>query len=142
MKHEHLIQCKRAILNNKKSNKFVRLTLADKMYLIKLTKRLKKEGIDSLSFEEFTLLGKHHKRTSMLRIESKHSTSFIDLLQFDSHTLHSALFKLINEIELYNDLDKYNNIEDIIYLLQLNIVITFDTFEDICDQLDIKISIE
>ena len=99
MNHEHLIQCKRVIVHNKKSNKFTSFTLADRMYLIRLSKRIKKEGnLDSLTLEEFILLFKHHNKNAMLRIETKHSTTFIDVLQFDMHTLHTSLYKIINEI--------------------------------------------
>lgn len=143
MKHEYLIQCKRIIINGKKSNKFIKLALADKLYLMRLSKRLKKEGnVDSMSFEEFTLLCKYHKKAAMLRVESAHSTSFIDLLTFDMSTLHTMLFKIINEIELYNEENKYEDIEDIIYLLQCNRVVLFNTFEKACDLLKVKISIE
>ena len=143
MNHEQLIQCKKVILNNKKSNKFVELTLADKLYLIILSKRLKKENnINNLTFEEFVLLCKHHKTKANLRVESKYSTSFIDILQFNEHTLHSVLYKIINEIELYNEEDNYSNIEDVISLLRINPVILFNTFNDICDQMCIKVSIE
>lgn len=143
MNHEQLIQCKKVILNNKKSDKFVNLTLADKLYLILLSKRLKKDNnINNLTFEEFALLCKHHKTKANLRIESKYSTSFIDILQFNEHTLYSVLYKIINEIELYNEEDKYNNIEDVISLLRVNHVILFDTFNSICEQMCIKVSIE
>ena len=143
MNHEHLIQCKRVIVNNKKSKKFVDLTLADRMYLIKLSKRIKKEGnLDNLTLEEFMLLFKHHKKSAVLRIESKHSTTFIDVLQFDMHTLHTSLYKIINEIELYKEIDKYNNIDDVINLLRVTNVILFDTYADICKSLDVKIIIE
>ena len=143
MNHEHLIQCKRVIVNNKKSNKFVSLTLADRMYLIKLSKRIKKEGnLDNLTLEEFMLLFKHHNKNAMLRIETKYSTTFIDVLQFDMHTLHTSLYKIINEIELYKETYKYNNIEDVINLLRVTKVIMFETYEDICKSLDVKIIIE
>ena len=143
MKHEYLIQCKRVILNSKKCSKFIKLTLADRLYLIRLSKRLKKEGnIDNLSFEEFTLLCKHHKKIANLRVESKHSTSFIDVLQFNEHTLHQVLYKIINEIELYNEEDKYNNMESVINLLRVSPVIFFNTFIEICDSLNVKVSIE
>lgn len=143
MNHEQLIQCKKVILNNKKSNKFVKLTLADKLYLVILSKRLKKENnINNLTFEEFVLLCKHHKTKAILRVESKYSTIFIDILQFDEHTLHSVLYKIINEIELYNEEDNYNNIENVISLLRISPVILFNTFNDICDQMCIKVSIE
>lgn len=143
MKHDYIIQCKRVILNNKKYNKFIQLTLADKLYLIKLSKKLKKDkNMESITFEEFVLLCKHLKKTTVLRVESKYSTSFIDILQFNTTTLHSVLFKIVNEIELYNEEDKYNNLEDIIYMLQINKVMLFNTFEDLCNKLDVKISIE
>jgi hypothetical protein len=143
MNHEHLIQCKRVIVNNKKSNKFTSFTLADRMYLIRLSKRIKKEGnLDNLTLEEFILLFKHHNKNAMLRIETKHSTTFIDVLQFDMHTLHTSLYKIINEIELYKETDKYNNIDDVINLLRVTNVILFDTYEDICKSLDVKIIIE
>lgn len=143
MNHEQLIQCKRVILNNKKSSKFIKLTLADKMYLILLSKRLKKEkNINGLTFEEFVLLCKHHKTVANIRVESKYSTSFIDILQFNEHTLHSVLYKIINEIELYKEEDNYNNIEDVINLLRINPVILFNTFNEICNKMHIKVSIE
>ena len=143
MNHEHLIQCKRVIVNNKKSKKFVDLTLADRMYLIKLSKRIKKEGnLDNLTLEEFMLLFKHHKKSAVLRIESKHSTTFIDVLQFNMHTLHTSLYKILHEIELYKETDKYNNIDDVINLLRVTNVILFETYEDICKRLDVKIIIE
>ena len=143
MNHNHIIQCKRVILHNKKSSKFVKLTLADRLYLIMISKKLKKERvIDCLTFEEFTLICKQHKKMANLRVESKHSTSFIDILQFNTHTLHDVLYKIINEIELYNEEDKYNNIEDVIYLLRVNPVILFNTFNEICDSLKVKVSIE
>jgi hypothetical protein len=143
MKHEYLIQCKRVIISGKKSNKFIKLTLADKLYLMRLSRKLKKEGnIDSMSFEEFTLLCKHHKKAAMLRVESAHSTSFIDLLTFNAYTLHTMLFKLIHEIELYKEENKYEDIEDIIHLLHCNNVILFNTFEKACELLKVKILIE
>lgn len=143
MKHEYLIQCKRIIISGKKSNKFIKLTLSDKLYLMRLSRRLKKDGnIDSMSFEEFTLLCKHHKKAAMLRVESAHSTSFIDLLTFDTSTLHVMLYKIINEIELYNEENKYEDIDDVIHLLHCNRVVLFNTFEKACDLLKVKISIE
>ena len=143
MKHEYLIQCKRIIVSGKKSNKFIKLSLADKLYLMRLSRRLKKEGnVDSMSFEEFTLLCKYHKKAATLRVETAHSTSFIDLLTFDMSTLHVMLYKIINEIELYNEENKYEDMEDIIYLLQCSRVILFNTFEKACDLLKVKISIE
>lgn len=143
MNRNHIIQCKRVILNNKKSNKFIKLTLADKLCLILISKKLKREReIDCLTFEEFTLLCKHHKKIANLRVETKHSTSFIDVLQFNEHTLHQVLYKIINEIELYNEEDKYNNIESVTNLLRVSPVIFFNTFNEICDSLDVKVSIE
>lgn len=143
MKHEYLIQCKRVILNSKKCSKFIKLTLADRLYLIRLSKRLKKEGnIDNLSFEEFTLLCKHHKTVAVLRVESKYSTSFIDVLQFNTTTLHTILCKIINEIELYKDENKYEDMDSVIHLLQCNRVVLFNTFDEACKILKVKISIE
>ena len=143
MKHEYLIQCKRIIINGKKSKKFINLTLADKLYLMRLSKKLKKEGnINNMSFEEFTLLCKHHKKVAILRVESAHSTSFIDLLTFNTCTLHTLLFKLVHEIELYNEENNYEDIEDIIHLLHCSNVILFNTFEKACDLLKVKILIE
>jgi hypothetical protein len=143
MNHDQLIQCKRVIINNKKSRKFIKLTLADKMYLILLSRRLKREkNINNITFEEFVLLCKHHKTVANLRIESKYSTTFIDILQFDEHTLHSMLYKIINEIELYKDENKYNNIDDVINLLRVKPVILFDVFNEICELLNVKVLIE
>lgn len=143
MKQKYLIQCKRVIMNNKKYNKFIKFTLADKLYLIRLSKKLKKDkNMESITFEEFILLCRHLKKATTLRVESIYSTSFIDILQFNTTTLHSVLFKIVNEIELYNDKDKYNNLEDVIHMLQINRVILFNTFDDLCDKLNVKISIE
>jgi hypothetical protein len=143
MKHEYLIQCKRIIINGKKSKKFINLTLADKLYLMRLSRKLKKEGnINKMSFEEFTLLCKYHKKVATLRVESAHSTSFIDLLTFNTYTLHTMLFKLVHEIELYNEENNYEDIEDIIHLLHCSDVILFNTFEKACDLLKVKILIE
>lgn len=143
MNHNHIIQCKRVILHNKKTDKFIKLTMADRLYLILISKKLKRERvIDCLTFEEFTLLCKQHKKMANLRIESKYSTSFIDILQFNEHTLHGALYKIINEIELYKDEDKYNNIESVVNLLRINPVILFNIFNEICESLNVKVSIE
>lgn len=143
MKHEYLIQCKRIIINGKKSKKFINFTLADKLYLMRLSRKLKKEGnINNMSFEEFTLLCKYHKKMATLRVESAHSTSFIDLLTFNTCTLHTMLFKLVHEIELYNEENNYEDIEDIIHLLRCSNVILFNTFEKACDLLKVKILIE
>ena len=99
MNHDQLIQCKRVIINNKKSHKFIELTLADKMYLILLSKRLKKEkNINSITFEEFALLCKHHKTVANLRVESKYSTTFIDILQFTIINLQTVKFCLSEHI--------------------------------------------
>lgn len=143
MNHEILIQCKKVILNNKKSQKNIKLKMSDKLYLILLSKRLKKEGnINNITFEEFVLLCKHHKTKANLRVESKYSTCFIDILQFDEYTLHRLLYKIINEIELYKDENKYNNIDNVINLLRVSPVILFETFLDICESMNVKVSIE
>lgn len=142
MNHEYLIQCKRVILNNKKSDKYINLSLADKLYLILLSRRIRKRGLDNMSFEEFTLLCKHHRKHSTLRVESKYSTNFIDILHFNVNTLYNLINKVLNEIELYNDKDNYKDLENITHLMLINRVILFNLFIDICDKLDIKVSIE
>jgi hypothetical protein len=110
---------------------------------MRLSRKLKKEGnINKMSFEEFTLLCKYHKKVATLRVESAHSTSFIDLLTFNTYTLHTMLFKLVHEIELYNEENNYEDIEDIIHLLHCSDVILFNTFEKACDLLKVKILIE
>lgn len=143
MKHKYLIQCKKVIINNKKTNKHIKLTLADKMALYILSKKLKKEkNLENLTFEEFVLLCKHNKTTAMLRLESKYSTVFIDILTFNHFTLHDVIVKSINDIECKNDENNYKNLESIIYYMQVNNVILFDYFEELCEQLKIKIIIE
>lgn len=143
MNSDHIIQCKRVILNNKKYKGYVQLSLADKLYLRSLSKKLKKEGnINNITFEEFVLLCKHHKKMATLRLESHYSTSFIDILKFDHNTLHLSIKKVLDEIKLHQDENKYNNIESIINLMAINNVILFEYFTDICDNLEIKIRIE
>lgn len=143
MNNNHIIQCKRVILNNKKYKGYIHLSLADKLYLRSLSKKLKKEGnINNITFEEFVLLCKHHKKSATLRLESNYSTSFIDILKFDHSTLHLSLNKILDEIKLHHDENKYNNIESIINSMVINNVILFEYFADICNKLDIKIRIE
>jgi hypothetical protein len=143
MNNNHIIQCKKVILNNKKYKGYVQLSLADKLYLRSLTKKLKKEGnINNISFEEFVLLCKYHKKTAILRLESNYSTSFIDILKFDHNTLYLSIQKVLDEIKLHHDENKYNNIESIINLMAVSNVILFDYFTDICNDLEIKICIE
>jgi hypothetical protein len=101
MKRTHLLQCKKVIINNKKSNKYIKLSFADKLALYVLTKKLKKEkNLKNLKFEEFVLLCKHNKTNAMLRLESKYSTMFIDLLTFDQFTLRNVLIKIIKTIPI------------------------------------------
>ena len=143
MNNNHIIQCKKVILNNKKYKGYIQLTLADKLYLKSLTKKLKKEGnINNISFEEFVLLCKYHKKIAILRLESNYSTSFIDILKFDHSTLYLSIQKVLDEIKLHHDENKYNNIESIINLMAVSNVILFDYFTDICNDLEIKICIE
>ena len=61
--------------------------------------------------------------------------------------MDNNILNLINgerdtEIELYNEEDKYNNIESVINLLRINPVIFFNTFNEICESLNVKVSIE
>ena len=143
MNNNHIIQCKRVILNNKKYKGYIHLSLADKLYLRSLSKKLKKEGnINNITFEEFVLLCKHHKKSATLRLESNYSTSFIDILKFDHSTLHLSLNKILDEIKLHHDENTDNNIESIINSMVINNVILFEYFADICNKLDIKIRIE
>jgi hypothetical protein len=143
MKRAHLLQCKKVIINNKKSNKYIKLSFADKLALYVLTKKLKKEkNLKNLKFEEFVLLCKHNKTNAMLRLESKYSTMFIDLLTFDQFTLRNVIIKIINDIESKNEESEYKNLESIIYYIQVNNVILFDYFTEICEQLKVKITIE
>lgn len=143
MNNNHLIQCKKVILNNKKYNGYIPLTFADKLYLRSLSKKIKKDGkIDNISFEEFVLLCKYHKKRAVLRLESNYSTSFIDILNFNQHTLHIAIMKVLHEIKLHHDDNKYNNIDTIINFMTVNNVILFEYFTELCESLDIKICIE
>lgn len=143
MKHKYLIQCKKIIINNKKYNKYIKFTLADKLSLYVLSKKLKKEkNIDNITFEEFILLCKHNKMKATLRIESKYSTLFVDIISMNSHTLYNTLIKIINDIENHNNEDNYKNIDSILHYLKCTNVILFDCFVDMCETLDIKISIE
>lgn len=143
MKREYLIQCKKVIINNKKSNKNIKLTLADKMALYILSKKLKKErNLDDLSFEEFVLLCKHNKTNAVLRLESKYSTMFIDILTFNHLTLYNTIIKAVHDIELKHEEGNYENLDSIINYLNINNVILFEFFTDLCEQLRIKIIIE
>jgi hypothetical protein len=143
MNHNHILQCKRVIVNNPKTTKHIKLTLADKMALYVLSKRLKKENnMESITFEEFVLLCKHHKIKANLRIESKYSTSFIDVLSFNSHTIYNLIVKLVKDIEIHNDEFNYNDLEYIRHYITINNIILFDCFVDICKKLKVKISIE
>lgn len=143
MNQELLRECKRVIMNNKKYKGFVYLTLADKCKLLKLTRKLKKDGnINNITFEEFVLLCKHHKTKAVLRLESKYSTLFVDLLNFNHYTLHITVMKILKEIELHHEDNRYNNLDSIVHSMNLNHVISFDYFKDLCQQLNVKIHIE
>lgn len=143
MNNKYLMQCKKVILNNKKSNKYVPLTLADKLHLSILSKKIKKDGnINNITFEEFVLLCKHHKIHCNLRLESKYSTAFIDVISINQTTFYKLVIKLVNDIKIANDEDKFTNLEDIIYYTRINNVILFNHFVNICKDLNVKVSIE
>lgn len=143
MNSRYITQCKRVILNNKKSNRYVQLTLADKFQLVILSRKIKKEGnINNITFEEFVLLCKHHKTTCNLRIESKYSTTFIDILTIDQTTLYKLVIRILHDIKEAGDEELYPNTDNIKYYTRINNVILFNHFVNICKDLKVKVSIE
>ena len=143
MNHKYLLQCKRVITNNKKSNKYIRLTIADKMALYVLSRRLKKEkNMESLTFEEFVLLCKHNRTKANIRIESGYSTLFVDVLSFDSRTFYNIIVKILYDIEQHNDEDKYKDLDSIRHYIRINNTILFNCFIDLCKKMKVKVSIE
>ena len=124
MNKEHIIQCKKAIMGARTSERDIKLSLSDKCQLRRITKKLRKQmKIEELSFEEFTLLCKHMKKDVLLFVESKYSTKIIRLLDFNINTLRYTLISLLHDIESNNDYNKYpklditlikNNIQNIV----------------------------
>lgn len=142
-----LIQFKKVINNNKKVNEYVRLTLADKLRMRKLSKEIRQnQGINKISFEDFVLICKFQKIKAYLRVEDKYVTKFIDILQFDAYTLKDTIYKCIENIYEHGDENNYKNINlDLLRKCMIeynNKVLLFDNFMDICKQLHIKITIE
>lgn len=143
MNNKYMTQCKKVILNNKKSNRYVQLTIADKIQLIMLSRKIKKYGnINNITFEEFVLLCKHHKTSGELRIESKYSTTFINILTINQTTLYKLVIKLLHDIKTSNEEDLYENLDNIVYYTRINNVILFNHFINICKDLKVKVSIE
>lgn len=143
MNHKYLLQCKRVIINNKKSNKCIKLTFADKMALYVLSRKLKKENnMEGITFEEFVLLCKHNKTKATLRIETKYSTIFLDILTFNTHTLYDTIVKILYDIDQHNDYDKFNDLDYIRHYIRINNIILFDCFIDLCKMMKVKVFIE
>ena len=108
MNNNHLIQCKKVILNNKKYNGYIQLTLADKLYLRCLSRKVKKDkGINNITFEEFVLLCKHMKKEVLLVVKDNHCTRIVNLLNFDTNTLRYMMINILRDIE---DKKKFTNI--------------------------------
>jgi hypothetical protein len=145
MNKEHIIQCKKAILGAKTSERDIKLSLSDKCQLRRITKKLRKQmKIEELSFEEFTLLCKHMKKDVLLFVESDYSTKIIRLLEFNINTLRYTLITLLHDIEINNDYNKYPKLD--ITLIKNNIInkqfITFEEFISYCKDIKVKIKID
>lgn len=145
MNKEHIIQCKKAIMGAKTSERDIKLSLSDKCQLRRITKKLRKQmKIEELSFEEFTLLCKHMKKDVLLFVESEYSTKIIRLLEFNINTLRYTLITLLHDIENNNDYNKYPKLD--ITLIKNNIInkqfITFEEFISYCKDIKVKIKID
>ena len=142
-----LRQFKKVINNNKRVDEYVKLTLADKLYMRKLSKHIRKNhGINEITFEDFVLICKFQKIKATMRLEDRYTTKFINLLHFNQYTLNDILYKCIDDIYKHGDVEDYKNIDLVLMKKQLteynNHVITFDKFEIICKRLGIRINIE
>lgn len=142
-----LRQFKKVINNNKKVDEYIKLTLADKLHMRKLSREIRKNhGINEITFEDFVLLCKFQKIKATLRIEDRYATRFINLLHFDTYTLNDIIHNCINDIYEHGDEDDYKciNLELLKrYMVDYhNHVILFDKFEVMCKKLGIKITIE
>ena len=142
-----LRQFKKVINNNKRVDEYVKLTLADKLYMRKLSKHIRKNhGINEITFEDFVLICKFQKIKATMRLEDRYTTKFINLLHFNQYTLNDILYKCIDDIYEHGDVEDYKNIDLALMKKQLieynNHVITFDKFEIICKRLGIRINIE
>ena len=142
-----LRQFKKVINNNKRVDEYIKLTLADKLYMRKLSKHIRKNhGINEITFEDFVLICKFQKIKATMRLEDRYTTKFINLLHFNQYTLNDILYKCIDDIYKHGDVEDYKNIDLMLMKKQLieynNHVITFDKFEIICKRLGIRINIE
>ena len=142
-----LRQFKKVINNNKRVDDYIRLTLADKLYMKKLSRHIRKNhGINEITFEDFVLICKFQKIKATMRIEDRYTTKFINLLHFNQYTLNDILYKCIDDIYEHGDVEGYKNIDLTLMKKQMieynNHVITFDKFEIICKRLGIRINIE
>lgn len=145
MNKEYIIQCKKALMGARTSERDIKLSLSDKCQLRRITKKLRKQmKIEELSFEEFTLLCKHMKKDVLLFVESKYSTKIIRLLDFNINTLRYTLISLLHDIESNNDYNKYPKLD--ITLIKNNIIdkqfITFEEFTKYCKDIKVKIKID
>ena len=141
-----LRQCKKTILENKRLERDIKLSLSDKCHMRKLSKQIKSNGnIDNITFEEYVLLCKYYKIKSTLKIENGYVTRFYDLLQFDMNTLSNILSKCIADIVSHNDVDKYPQLNILMFYQHItsdNKIILFEQFMLICNRLKIKVNIE
>ena len=142
-----LRQFKKVINNNKRVDEYVKLTLADKLYMRKLSRHIRKNhGINEITFEDFVLICKFQKIKATMRLEDRYATKFINLLHFNQYTLNDILYKCIDDIYEHGDVEDYKNNDLALMKKQLieynNHVITFDKFEIICKRLGIRINIE
>ena len=146
MDNHVLRQFKHVIVHNKRVDVAVKLTLADKIHMKKLSKMMRKtNNINEITFEDFVLLCKFQKIKATIRIEDNYATRFINVLQFDSYSLNDVLYNCVDDICKHNDENKYKLIN--VKLLKEHLinhnssVILYDKFEFICKALGIKITI-
>lgn len=142
-----LRQFKKVINNNKHVDEYVKLTLADKLHMRKLSREIRKNhGINEITFEDFVLLCKFQKIKATLRVEDRYATRFVNLLHFDVYTLNDIIHNCINDIYEHGDEADYKQVNlDMLkrYMVDYhNNVLLFDKFEVICKKLYIKITIE
>lgn len=147
MDNRVLRQFKHVIVHNKRVDEDIKLTLADKIHMKKLSKTMRKtNNINEISFEDFVLLCKFQKIKATIRLKDEYATRFINVLQFNQYTLNDALFNCVDDICKHNDESKHKKV-DVESLRQHlinhnNHVLLYDKFEFICKSLGIEITIE
>lgn len=147
MNGKFVIQIKKVINSNKRVDECVKLTLADKLHMRKLSKSIRtNHGINHITFEDFVLLCKFQKIKAHLRVEDNYATRFINLLHFNIYSLNDVIHNCISDIYEHGDEDKYKHVGiDMLKKFMIeynNKVILFEEFEIMCKKLGIKISIE